>query len=640
VTNNIEDMVQQGVHFGHPTSRWNPKMAPYIYAKRKGVCIIDLIQTAQQLDHVSKKLTLYSSQGKRFLFVGTKPQASDLVSQMGIASQSFYVNQRWLGGLLTNWKTIKNSLYTLQKLQAQESSGAFLNLPKKEATTYRKNKERLQKYVGGLQGMRTLPDVVVILGQVEEMNAVLECQKLGITTVSILDTDCDPTLTNLFVVANDDSFNSLRVVCQAFLNAILLGREGSKGVKGKLGRLPFMLTKPAPKSLKSFQTLRENKPPSVLSGITPQLEVEVELRRPLRSRTRDSGELSVVQDVLTSNSDTELPVLKARPIHRGSNGARDKAGDLLSKTPGPTRAQSLTYPSQRKQGLDSKGVARSSRGGYRGQNTSSQIQSGSYTTSTSTSTSTLSASAQGGSDNKTNAQDVALKNITRPIHRGSSGAQDRKGADELLQKIGAATGAARAPASKGAAKNSRGGYRGQNTRSQIQSGSSLSASAQDGSDNKTEAPVQGRPRRVDSSGAQGRKGADGIFKSAAPGSARAPASKGAARSSRGGYRGQNTSSQIQSGSYTTSTSTSTSTLSASAQDGSDNKTRTEAPKERPRRPDSSGAQDRKGAGGVVKIATPGSARAPVSKGAVKNSRDDYRTQKDNTSSQIQSDSFN
>jgi small subunit ribosomal protein S2 len=227
VISNIEDMVRRGVHFGHPTSRWNPKMAPYIYTKRKGVCIIDLIQTAQQLKHVSNKLTLYSSQGKTFLFVGTKQQASKIVSQVAIESESFYVNQRWLGGILTNWKTIKNSLSTLQKLQVQESSGAFLNMPKKEATTYRKNKERLQKYLGGLQGMKTLPDVVILLGQVEEMNAVLECQKLGITTVSVLDTDCDPTLTNLFVVANDDSFKSLEFLCQAFLKAILLGREES-----------------------------------------------------------------------------------------------------------------------------------------------------------------------------------------------------------------------------------------------------------------------------------------------------------------------------------------------------------------------------------------------------------------------------
>lgn len=224
----IENMVEKGVHLGHQTSRWNPKMAPYIYTKRNGVHIIDLIQTCSQLKHVTNKLTEYSSQGKTFLFVGTKRQASQSLARVAIESNSFYVNQRWLGGMLTNWKTIKNSLYTLQELEAQELSQAFKKLPKKEATTYRKRKERLQKYLGGLKGMLSLPDVVIIVGQVEEMNAVLECQKLGITTISILDTDCDPTLTDLFVAANDDSIKSLELLCSAFLQAILTGRDYSK----------------------------------------------------------------------------------------------------------------------------------------------------------------------------------------------------------------------------------------------------------------------------------------------------------------------------------------------------------------------------------------------------------------------------
>ena len=135
----------------------------------------------------------------------------------------FYVNQRWLGGMLTNWQTIKKSLQTLEKLEVQEST--FFKLPKKEATLLKKRKERLQKYLGGLKGMKTLPDVVVILGQKEEMNAVLECQKLGITTISVLDTDCDPTLTDLFVVANDDSKKSLDFLFNVFLKSIYLGKK-------------------------------------------------------------------------------------------------------------------------------------------------------------------------------------------------------------------------------------------------------------------------------------------------------------------------------------------------------------------------------------------------------------------------------
>lgn len=228
VTINIEDMVQRGVHLGHPTSRWNPKMAPYIYTKRNGVYIIDLIQTASQLKQVSSKLRELSSQGKTFLFVGTKRQASQTIFRVAFECNSFYVNQRWLGGMLTNWKTIKKSLATLEELENQENSDKLNKLTKKELIQFKKRKERLQKYLGGLKGMASLPDVVIIVGQMEEMNAVLECQKLGITTVSVLDTDCDPTLSNSFVVANDDSIKSLELVLNSFLQAILLGKEYKK----------------------------------------------------------------------------------------------------------------------------------------------------------------------------------------------------------------------------------------------------------------------------------------------------------------------------------------------------------------------------------------------------------------------------
>lgn len=256
----IADMVNRGIHLGHPRSQWNPKMAPYIYTNRlqnevlRDVCIINLYSTIKQLSLLSDKLSLYSSQNKTFLFVGTKRQASEILANLeeqkgesidfkqtranpkglqgGMKSEVlhdraslFYVNQRWLGGMLTNWQTIKKSLETLEKLEVQESQGAFLKLPKKEATLLKKRKERLHKYLGGLKGMKNLPDVVIILGQKEEMNAVLECKKLGITTISILDTDCDPTLTDLFVVANDDSKKSLDFLCTIFLKSISLGRK-------------------------------------------------------------------------------------------------------------------------------------------------------------------------------------------------------------------------------------------------------------------------------------------------------------------------------------------------------------------------------------------------------------------------------
>lgn len=221
----IDEMAQVGMHFGHQAKKWNPKMAPYIYTERNGIHIIDLIQTYYQLKKVTKFLTLSASQGKTFLFVGTKKQASRLIAKTALQTNSFFVNQRWLGGMLTNWKTIKTSISKLNTLEALEKNGNFENLPKKEAANAKKEKERLQKYLGGLKNMLALPDVVIIIGQPEEFNAVAECRKLGITNVTILDTDCNPNFADYFIPANDDSVSSIQLILNQFLEAILQGQQ-------------------------------------------------------------------------------------------------------------------------------------------------------------------------------------------------------------------------------------------------------------------------------------------------------------------------------------------------------------------------------------------------------------------------------
>lgn len=225
MVNSIDEMVQVGMHFGHQARKWNPKMAPYIYAERNGVHIIDLIQTYSHLKQVSQFLEESANQGKIFLFVGTKKQASRLIAKTALQCDSFFVNQRWLGGMLTNWKTIKTSIIKLNDLELREKRGEFERLPKKEAATCKKEKERLEKYLGGLKKMYSIPDVVIIIGQPQEMNAVRECQKLGIRSVTILDTDCDPTLADLFVPANDDSVASLRLILNQFLESIRKGQK-------------------------------------------------------------------------------------------------------------------------------------------------------------------------------------------------------------------------------------------------------------------------------------------------------------------------------------------------------------------------------------------------------------------------------
>lgn len=221
----INEMVKAEMHFGHHTRKWNPKMTPYIYAKRNGIYVIDLIQTYYHLQKVSKFLTEAASQGKKFLFIGTKKQASKLVAQAALQCDSHFVNQRWLGGMLTNWKTIKASIQQLNEIEVREKNKEFLALPKKQAATYKKRKEKLAKYLSGLQTMTSIPDVVIIIGQVEEINAVKECEKLNLRTVTILDTDCNPMLADLFVPANDDSVSSIKILLNEFMQSILAGQK-------------------------------------------------------------------------------------------------------------------------------------------------------------------------------------------------------------------------------------------------------------------------------------------------------------------------------------------------------------------------------------------------------------------------------
>nr|YP_009106176.1 ribosomal protein S2 [Binuclearia lauterbornii]AIT95051.1 ribosomal protein S2 [Binuclearia lauterbornii] len=225
----IDEMVKTGMHFGHQAKKWNPKMAPYIYAERNGIHIIDLIQTYFYLKKVCKFLTENSAKGKTFLFVGTKKQASRLIAKTALNCNSFFVNQRWLGGMLTNWKTIKTSIDKLNELQKKDLD----NFPKKEAANLKKEKERLQKYLGGLKNMTSIPDVVIIIGQPEELNAVYECQKLGLRSITILDTNCDPTLADLFIPANDDSVASIQLILTEFLEAIKKGEKQYKENKRK-----------------------------------------------------------------------------------------------------------------------------------------------------------------------------------------------------------------------------------------------------------------------------------------------------------------------------------------------------------------------------------------------------------------------
>ena len=224
----IETMIQKGLHFGHSRRAWNPKMSPYIYKEQNNLHIIDLVQTYSHLKQILKFLADSTAQGKTILFVGTKKQASKLIAETAQKCNSFFVNERWLGGLLTNWSSVNKSILKLNEIEIQEKNNLF---SKKEISKLKKKKERLEKYLGGLKKMVNLPDIVIIIDQKRELNAVLECQKLGIRTITILDTNGDPSLADLFIPANDDSIASLNFVLNEFSKYIQYGQKKFKNYK-------------------------------------------------------------------------------------------------------------------------------------------------------------------------------------------------------------------------------------------------------------------------------------------------------------------------------------------------------------------------------------------------------------------------
>lgn len=222
----LAQMMESGVHFGHQTRRWNPKMSPYIYTARNGVHIIDLVQTAQLMEEAYTYMRSQAEAGKKFLFVGTKRQAAGIIAQEAARCGAQYINQRWLGGMLTNWSTIKTRVDRLKELERREESGALDLLPKKEAAMLRREMTKLQKYLGGIKNMRKVPDVVIIVDQRREYNAVQECQKLGIPIVSMLDTNCDPDVVDIPIPANDDAIRSIKLIVGKLADAIYEGRHG------------------------------------------------------------------------------------------------------------------------------------------------------------------------------------------------------------------------------------------------------------------------------------------------------------------------------------------------------------------------------------------------------------------------------
>ena len=221
----LAQFLEAGVHFGHKAHRWNPKMFPYIYTERNNIHILDLVQSAQLLKEATSYLQSAAEQKKTFLFVGTKRQASNLIAQEAKRCNSFYVNHRWLGGMLTNWVTLKSRIERLKTLEKQEADQVFNLLPKKEASLRRKELEKLRKHLDGVKNMQQLPDVAIIVDQKRELTAIRECRKLGIPIISILDTNCDPDLVDIPIPGNDDAVRSIKLILKSLTDSINTGQS-------------------------------------------------------------------------------------------------------------------------------------------------------------------------------------------------------------------------------------------------------------------------------------------------------------------------------------------------------------------------------------------------------------------------------
>ncbi len=225
----MKQLLEAGVHFGHQTRRWNPKMAEYIFTERNGIYIIDLQKTVRKLEDAYNFVRQLSMEGKSVLFVGTKKQAQDSVRDEAQRAGAYYVNARWLGGMLTNFRTIRRRIDRLNQLKAMEADGTFDMLPKKEVVKLNLEIEKLEKFLGGIKEMKQLPGALFIVDPRKERIAVAEAKKLGIPIVAIVDTNCDPDEIDYVIPGNDDAIRAVKLISGTIASAIVEGKEGQMG---------------------------------------------------------------------------------------------------------------------------------------------------------------------------------------------------------------------------------------------------------------------------------------------------------------------------------------------------------------------------------------------------------------------------
>ena len=224
-TATLVELLDAGVHFGHQTQKWNPKMKQYIFGAKNGIYIIDLRKTSDLLDNAYEAVRKFASQGKNVLFVGTKKQAADVVAQEAARCGGYYINRRWLGGMMTNFETIRGRVNKLRELEAFLESGAANKLPKKEVAQLNRQLAKLSKTLGGIKEMKGMPDILVVIDQKKELIAIKEANKLGIPVVCLADTNADTDGIDYIIPGNDDALRSIKLICSKMADAVLEGKE-------------------------------------------------------------------------------------------------------------------------------------------------------------------------------------------------------------------------------------------------------------------------------------------------------------------------------------------------------------------------------------------------------------------------------
>ncbi len=325
----MKQLLESGVHFGHATRRWNPKMAPYIFTSRNGIYIIDLKKTAEEIEIAYKALFDIVSDGGKVLFVGTKKQAQESVKEEAQRTGHFYVDQRWLGGTLTNFKTIRRRIKRLHDLYKMETDGIFEKLPKKEVLTLKNERAKLEKFLGGIKEMKKVPEAIFIVDPRKERNAILEARKLGIKVFGIVDTNCDPDDVDYIIPANDDAIRAVKLIAWVMGNAVIEAQggavekyeeetvqEASRRDRDDDSRQPSRRPQPQPKP--AVKEVKETEEVKVVKEVKKVKEVKV-----IEELEDDEEDDDLIEDDILSDEDLEsMTVAELRSLakDRGITG--------------------------------------------------------------------------------------------------------------------------------------------------------------------------------------------------------------------------------------------------------------------------------------------------------------------------------